>query len=66
MLEPVRDGKEILLVVTDVFSKFSLPFPTKNQKASTAAKILVEEIFYRFGYPERECTVTRLGILRAN
>lgn len=53
LLEPARDGKENVLVVTDVFSKFALAFPTKNQKASTVAKILVEEIFYRFGCPER-------------
>ncbi|XP_063845408.1 uncharacterized protein LOC135091586 [Scylla paramamosain] len=53
LLDPARDGKENVLVVTDVFSKFALAFPTKNQKASTVAKILVEEIFHRFGCPER-------------
>ena len=53
LLEPSRDGKENVLIVTDVFSKFALAFPTKNQKASTVAKILVEEIFYRFGCPEK-------------
>ena len=53
LLDPARDGKENVLVVTDVFSKFALAFPTKNQKAGTVAKILVEEIFHRFGCPER-------------
>ena len=53
LLDPSRDGKEMVLVVTDVFSKFALAFPTKNQRASTVAKILVEEIFNRFGCPER-------------
>ena len=53
LLEPSRDGKENVLIVTDVFSKFALAFPTKNQRASTVAKILVEEIFNRFGCPER-------------
>lgn len=53
LLDPAKDGKENVLVVTDVFSKFALAFPTKNQKASTVAKILVEEIFHRFGCPER-------------
>lgn len=53
LLDPSRDGKETVLIVTDVFSKFALAFPTKNQRASTVAKILVEEIFNRFGIPER-------------
>ncbi|KAK3870896.1 hypothetical protein Pcinc_023922 [Petrolisthes cinctipes] len=53
LLEPSRDGKENVLVGTDEFRKFALAFPTKNQKASTVANILVEEIFYRFGCPER-------------
>lgn len=53
LLDPARDGKENVLIVTDVFSKFAFAFPTKNQKATTVAKILVEEIFNRFGIPER-------------
>ena len=53
VLEPARDGKENVLVVTDVFSKFALAFPTKNQKATTVGKILVEEVFNRFGCPDR-------------
>ncbi len=53
VLEPARDGKENVLVITDVFSKFALAFPTKNQKATTVGKILVEEIFNRFGCPEQ-------------
>ena len=53
VLEPAKDGKENVLIVTDVFSKFAWAFPTKNQRASTVARILVEEIFNRFGCPER-------------
>ena len=53
LLEPDRDGKENVLVVTDVFSKFTLAFPTKDQRASTVAKVLVEEVFYRYDIPER-------------
>lgn len=53
LLDPAWDGIENLLIVTDVFSKFALAFPTRDQKASTITKILVEEIFNRFGIPER-------------
>ena len=30
LLEPSRDGKETVLLVTDVFSKFALAFLTEN------------------------------------
>ena len=53
LLDPSRDGKENVLVITDVFSKYSFAFATKNQRAGTVAKILVEEIFDRFGVPEK-------------
>lgn len=53
VLDPVRDGKENILIITDVFSKFALAFPIKNQKASTVTKVLVEEIFNMFGCPEQ-------------
>ena len=53
LLDPSRDGKENVLVITDVFSKYSFAFATKNQRAGTVAKILVEEIFNRFGIPEK-------------
>ena len=53
MLERARDGHEQVLIVTDVFSKFSQAFPTKDQKAATVARILVEKWFYTFGIPER-------------
>ena len=53
LLEAFRDGKETVLIVTDVFSKLALAFPTRDQRASTVANILVEEIFNRFGCPER-------------
>ena len=52
-LEPASDGRENVLVVTDVFSKFSLAIPTRNQEASTVARVLVQEWFMRYGVPER-------------
>ena len=53
MLEMASNGKENVLVMTDVFTKFTCAIPTKDQKASTTAKILVQEWFYRYGIPSR-------------
>lgn len=53
MLEPASDGRENVLVVTDVFTKFTQAFPTRDQKADTTAKILLREWFMRYGVPER-------------
>lgn len=53
MLEMARDGKEHVLVMTDVFSKFTQAVPTSDQRASTVAGILVREWFYKFGIPAR-------------
>ena len=49
LLEKSSDGFENVLVLTDVFTKFTLAIPTKNQKASTVAKLLVYNWFYKFG-----------------
>lgn len=53
MLEPASDGWENVLVVTDVFTKFTQAFPTRDQKTDTTAKILLREWFMRYGVPER-------------
>lgn len=53
LLEPARDGKELILVMTDVFSKFTQVVPARDQKATTVAKILVQEWFYHYGVPAR-------------
>ena len=42
-VDPSRDGKENILVLTDAFTKFSQAFITNNQKALTIAKIIVEK-----------------------
>ena len=50
-VDPSRDGKENILVLTDVFTKFSQVFIINNQKALTASKISVEKWIYVYGIP---------------
>ena len=52
-VDPSKDGKENVLVITDVFSKFSQAFVTTNQKAYTVAKVLVDKWFHVYGIPAR-------------
>nr|XP_043898190.1 uncharacterized protein LOC122779681 [Solea senegalensis] len=53
MLEPTHNGLENVLVLTDVFSKYTLAIPTRDQRASTVAQVLVTEWFSKFGVPAR-------------
>uniref|UniRef100_A0A3Q1EHS4 Integrase catalytic domain-containing protein n=1 Tax=Acanthochromis polyacanthus TaxID=80966 RepID=A0A3Q1EHS4_9TELE len=53
MLEPSTDGKENVLVMTDVFSKYTQTVATKDQKASTVADVLVKHWFQLLGPPSR-------------
>lgn len=53
ILEKSSDGRENVLVMSDVFTKFTVAVPTKDQKAVTVAKILVKEWFFKFGIPNR-------------
>ena len=48
-----RLGIENVLIVIDVFTRYSFAFPTRDQKATTVAKILKEQIFDKFGAPDR-------------
>ena len=50
-VDPSKDGKENILVLTDAFTKFRQAFVTPNQKAITIAKILVDKWFYVYGIP---------------
>ena len=50
-LDPLKDVKENILVLTDAFTKFSQAFGTPNQKVITIAKILVDRWFYVYGIP---------------
>ena len=52
-MDPSRDGKENVLVLTDAFSKFSQAFVTSNQKGLTVTKIIVDKFFYIYGIPSR-------------
>ncbi|KAL2099270.1 hypothetical protein ACEWY4_005750 [Coilia grayii] len=53
LLEPSRNGLENVLVLTDVFSKYTQAIPTRDQRASTVAQVLINEWFYKFGVPSR-------------
>jgi transposase InsO family protein len=53
VLEPSSNGIENVLVITDIFTKFTQAIPTKDQKAKTVAKVLIKEWFVRFGVPYR-------------
>ena len=44
---------ENVLVMTDVFSKYTQAVPTHDQRAATVAKVLVSEWFCKFGVPGR-------------
>ena len=50
-VDPSKDDKENILVLTDAFTKFSQAFVTPNQKAITVTKILVDKWFYAYGIP---------------
>ena len=50
-VDPLKDGKKNILVLTDAFTKFSQAFVTPKQKAITIAKILVDKWFYTYGIP---------------
>ena len=51
-LDPSKDSKENVLVLTDAFLKFSQTL-TPNQKAPTMGKIIVDKWFYVYGIPAR-------------
>ena len=53
LLESATDGRENVLVMTDVFSKYTQAVPTKDQSAVTVARVLVDNWFTRFGVPKR-------------
>lgn len=52
-LEPAADGQENVLLLTDVFTKFTVAVPTRAQKAVTVAKTLTRGWFMVYGVPQR-------------
>ncbi|XP_038574937.1 uncharacterized protein LOC119902683 [Micropterus salmoides] len=52
-MEPDSKGISNVLVITDHFTRYAQAFPTRNQKAQTVAKILVDKYFIHYGLPAR-------------
>ena len=51
---PVTErGNKYVLVVSDYFSKWTECYPMSNMEASTVARLLVEQLFTRFGVPDQ-------------
>ena len=46
-----RNGNDYMLTVMDHFSKLAEAYPLRDHKAPTVAKVLVEQLFSRFGMP---------------
>lgn len=53
VLEPTSSGLESVLIMTDVFSKYTVAVPTRDQRASTVARVLLNDWFFKFGVPSR-------------
>lgn len=53
LLDKSSSGIENVLVLTDVFSKFSIAVPTRDQTAKTVARVLCKEWFLKYGVPIR-------------
>ncbi|CAI5659742.1 unnamed protein product [Oreochromis niloticus] len=52
-IEPDSSNTENVLVITDHYTRYAQAFPTKDQKASTVAKVLLEKYFVHYGLPQR-------------
>ncbi|PIK49900.1 hypothetical protein BSL78_13222 [Apostichopus japonicus] len=53
ILEKSSSGYENVLLLTDIFTKFTQVIPTRDQRAEMVAKVLVKDWFVRFGVPLR-------------
>ena len=53
VLEKSTSGIENVLVMTDVFSKYTLAVPTRDQTAKAVCRVLIREWIQRLGIPER-------------
>ena len=52
-VDPSKDGKENVLVMTDAFSKFSVAVVMPSQRVKTVAKALLGKWFYTYSIPAR-------------
>ena len=52
-LERSADGYENVLVITDLFTKFSVAVPTRDQKAVTTARAFWKNFVLCYGFPHR-------------
>ena len=52
-LECCKGGIENILVVTDHFTKYAQAYPTRDQKATTVAKVIWENFIIHYGLPVR-------------
>uniref|UniRef100_A0A8C5MH87 Gypsy retrotransposon integrase-like protein 1 n=1 Tax=Leptobrachium leishanense TaxID=445787 RepID=A0A8C5MH87_9ANUR len=52
-LEPDATGQGNILIVTDHFTRYAQAFSTKDQRAPTVAKVLMEKFFVHYGLPRR-------------
>ena len=48
-----RNGFKYILTATDVFSKWCEAWPIRNHEASTVAKVLIEQMFTKYGTPSQ-------------
>ena len=53
-------GNTHILVVADYFTRWTEAYPIPNQKATTVASKLTDEVFFRFP-PQNSCTRTRVA-----
>ena len=64
ILERASSGHENVLIVTDVFSKFTQAYPTLDQKAKSVVKVITEKWFYTYG--PNDSIQTKVGVLKEN
>ena len=46
-------GNEYIVTITDIYSKWAEAVPVRNHTASVVAKVLIDNVFARFGAPKR-------------